>query len=227
MDPGCNCDKCELKGLFFHSVSEEELFAVCNSKSEFEHEKGGVIIEQGALIKDFIYLKSGLVKLYKTSKDQEQILKFAGPFDFVSILNIFSNSKYQYSVQALEDSVTCHVDFNEIRNMVLENGVFAHGLLQKMGQVSDDIIQESLEIRRHNLKGRIAIVLLYFANRVYESNEFELPLSRKEIAEYIGKTTENVIRALSDFRKSGIIKIYGKSIEIIDKDRLIQLSKFG
>jgi CRP-like cAMP-binding protein len=104
---------------------------------------------------------------------------------------------------------------------------FAHGLLQKMGQVSDDIIQESLEIRRHNLKGRIAIVLLYFANRVYESNEFELPLSRKEIAEYIGKTTENVIRALSDFRKSGIIKIYGKSIEIIDKDRLIQLSKFG
>jgi CRP/FNR family transcriptional regulator len=227
MDSSCNCDKCELKGLFFHSVSEEELVSVCNNKKENEHQKGDVIIEEGALIEDFIYLKSGLVKLYKTSGNQEQILKFAGPFDFVSILNIFSNSKYQYSVQALEDSVTCHVKFNEVRNMVLENGVFAHGLLQKMGQVSDDIIQESLEIRRHNLKGRVAIVLLYFADRVYESNEFELPLSRKEIAEYIGKTTENVIRALSDFKKSEIIKIYGKSIEIIDKNMLIQLSKFG
>lgn len=105
--------------------------------------------------------------------------------------------------------------------------MFAHGLLQKMSQVADDIIQESLDIRRHNIKGRIAIVLLYFADKVYERNEFELPISRKEIAEYIGKTTENVIRALSDFRKSGIIKIYGKSTEIVDKDPLTRLAKFG
>ncbi|PLX23864.1 MAG: hypothetical protein C0599_03355 [Salinivirgaceae bacterium] len=227
MDPNCTCEKCELKSLFFQSVSEEELFNVCNNKKENEHKKGDLIIAEGSVIKDFIYLKSGLVKLYKTTRDHEQILKFAGPFDFVSILNIFSHNKHQYSVMALEDSVTCHVDFAEVRNMVLENGVFAHGLLQKMGQVSDSIIQESLQIRRHNLKGRVAIVLLYFANRVYEKDEFELPLSRKEIAEYIGKTTENVIRALSDFRKSNIIKIFGKVIEIIDKERLERLSKFG
>ena len=227
MDPNCTCDRCELKSLFFQSVSEEELFMICNSKKEYAHVKGDLIIEEGTLIKDFIYLKSGLVELYKTTRNQMQILKFAGPFDFVSILNIFSNSKYQYSVKALEDSVTCHVDFGEIRDMVLENGVFAYGLLQKMGKVADGIIQESLEIRRHNVKGRVAIVLLYFANRVYEKDEFELPLSRKEIAEYIGKTTENVIRTLSDFRKSSIIKIFGKVIEIVDKERLERLAKFG
>ncbi len=227
MDSKCTCDKCELKSLFFQSVSEEELFTICNSKKEFTHKTGEVIIAENTPINDFIYLKSGLVKLYKSNKNQEQILKIAGPFDFVSILNIFNNTKYQYSVRALEDSVTCHIDFNEIRNMVLENGVFAHGLLQKMGQVADNIIQDSLKIRRHNLKGRIAIVLLYFAHEIYEKDDFELPLSRKEIAEYIGMTTENVIRALSDFRKSGIIKIFGKVIEIVDKERLERLAKFG
>lgn len=227
MDPNCTCDKCELKGLFFQSVSRDELFNICNNKKEIEHNKGDIIIAEGAIVKDFLYLKSGLVKLYKTTRDHEQILKFAGPFDFVSIFNIFSNVKYSYSVMALEDSVTCHINFSEVRNMVLENGVFAHGLLQKMGQVADNIIQESLQIRRHNLKGRIAIVLLYFAESVYEKDSFELPLSRKEIAEYIGMSTENVIRALSDFRKSNIIKIFGKVIEIVDMERLRRLAKFG
>ena len=62
--------------------------------------------------------------------------------------------------------------------------------------------------------------MLYFADRVYHNNTFDLPVSRKEMAEYIGMTVENVIRTLSDFRKDGIIKIYGATIEIIDKERL-------
>ena len=88
-------------------------------------------------------------------------------------------------------------------------------------------ILDSLEIKRKHLKGRVAHVLLYFANHIYENNEFELPISRREIAEYIGMTTENVIRTLSEFRKDKIIKIFGKDIQIADKKRLENISKFG
>ena len=54
-----------------------------------------------------------------------------------------------------------------------------------------------------------------------------MPVSRKEIAEYIGMTTENVIRTLSEFRHDGLIKIYGKLIEIIDKKMLERVSLLG
>ena len=61
----------------------------------------------------------------------------------------------------------------------------------------------------------------------YNSNIFELPVSRKEIGEFIDMTTENVIRTLSEFRKDNIIKINGKIIEIIDLSRLMQICEFG
>jgi CRP/FNR family transcriptional regulator len=60
---------------------------------------------------------------------------------------------------------------------------------------------------------------------IYLNDRFELPVSRKEIAELIGMTTENVIRILSEFRKEGIIRINGKEIEIADKTKLQFLSE--
>jgi len=96
-----------------------------------------------------------------------------------------------------------------------------------MSSISDKIIIESMEIRQRNLRGRVAYILLYFADKIFNSNEFELPISRKEIAEYIGMTTENVIRALSEFRKDKLIKIYGKLIEISDKKMLERVSLLG
>ena len=62
---------------------------------------------------------------------------------------------------------------------------------------------------------------------IYKSNVFELPVSRKEIGEFIEMTTENVIRTLSEFRKDNIIKINGKIIEITDYKRLKQICEFG
>ena len=81
--------------------------------------------------------------------------------------------------------------------------------------------------KRKNLKGRVAHVLIYFAQYVYRSHEFELPVSRREIADYIGMTTENVIRTLSEFRRDKIIKIYGKDIMISDIKRLENISERG
>ena len=68
---------------------------------------------------------------------------------------------------------------------------------------------------------------LYFSDQVYFSDSFDLPLARKEIAELIAMTTENVIRILSEFRKDGILKINGKTIEICNRSRLQQIMEHG
>lgn len=93
--------------------------------------------------------------------------------------------------------------------------------------MTDEIINTTLEISRKNLRGRIAFVLLYFARSVYKNNTFELPVSRKEIAEFIEMTPENVIRILSEFRKDGIIRINGKEISITDEKRLLVIAELG
>jgi CRP/FNR family transcriptional regulator len=224
----CDCEKCDLKDLFFKSVDDDIIEMVCNTKEENSFKAGDEIIKAGAFIEDFIYLKSGLVKLFKPGGDQKgQIIMIAKPFDFVSLLSVFSDQQYNYSVTALEDSVTCNIKLDEIKKMIHSNGDFAMSIMKKMSRVSDMIILESLTIRKKNIHGRVAYILLFFADQIYESDYFELPLSRREIAEFIGKTTENVIRTLSEFRKDKIIKIFGKEIEIVDKEKLKQISDLG
>ena len=70
-------------------------------------------------------------------------------------------------------------------------------------------------------------VILYFTKEIYNTRVFDLPVSRKEIADYIGMSTANVIRTMSDFKKDGIIKVFGKTIEVVDINKLEILSKRG
>jgi len=223
----CKCKDCELKELFFENVRDNELANICKLKQENTYFKGEDIINEGEEIKYFMYLKEGLVKLYRNAGNRDQIITFAGPLDFVSILSVFSDSNFNYSVTALEDSVVCCLDINTVKQIASQNSNFAMGLLKKMSTLSDNIIKTVLDIRRKNLRGRIAYVLIYFADEVYKKPSFDLPVSRKEIAEMIEMTTENVIRILSEFRKDGILKIFGKTIEVIEMERLKRICNFG
>ncbi|MCX7985443.1 MAG: Crp/Fnr family transcriptional regulator, partial [Bacteroidales bacterium] len=206
----------------------DEIEAVCTWKDERTYKKGEYVLKEGQPIEDFCYTKSGLVKLVRNvSEEEEQIIYFASRLDFISLLGIFSNTVYPYSVVALEETVVCSLRLTEVKTFIRTNGKFALSIIEKLNRVSDSIISTNLEIKRRRLPGRIAYILLYFANEIYHSNSFELPVSRKEIAEFIGMTTENVIRTLSDFRKDGIIRISGKTIEIIDLDKLNKIKQFG
>ena len=224
----CNCELCDLKTLFYAHLEEEEVETFCSGKVEKEYKKGDTIVKEGALIQDFVYLKSGLVKLFHTDSHQkEQIISIAKPFDYISLLSVFSNKRFNYSVTAIENSVTCCLDMQNIMNLVKTNGNYAIGIIEKMSTITDKIILTTLDIRKKNLRGRVAYVLMYFYDEIYNALEFELPLSRKEIGEYIGMTTENVIRTLSEFRKDKIISINGKIIEIRDLETLKSIAQFG
>jgi CRP-like cAMP-binding protein len=224
----CTCVECKLKTLFFEKVDSNELEMVCSSKIEYQFKKGDTIIREGDFINDFIYLKSGLVKLTRqTSNGKEQILSFAKPFDFVSLLSVFSSKRYNYSVIALDDTSICLLALADVKKTIHENGDFAMNLMVKLSEATDMIILDNLEIRRKHLKGRVAHVLIYFSEYIYKSNMIQLPVSRREIAEYIGMTTENVIRTLSEFKKDGIIRTFGKDIDIVDLVRLRSISEHG
>ncbi|MEI8226001.1 MAG: Crp/Fnr family transcriptional regulator [Bacteroidota bacterium] len=224
----CICANCDFRDIVFSYLDDASIDELCNNKEEQSFRKGEIINHEGEKITNFKYLKSGLVKLYRrTSNGEEQVITITRPFEFVSNMSIFSEERYQYSVSALEDSVVCIVKLDFIKELFLKNGGFAMGLLTKISRINDKIISQTLDIRQKNLIGRVAFVLLYFTKEIYNSRVFDLPVSRKEIADYIGMSTANVIRTLSDFKREGIIRVFGKTIEVVDVDKLEIISKRG
>lgn len=224
----CVCEHCDFREVVFATLDEASIKTLCEFKEERSYRKGEIINHEGEKITDFKYLKTGLVKLYRRSVNgEEQVITFTRPFEFVSNMSIFSEEKYKYSVSALEDSVVCSVNLDFIKDLFMKNGGFASNLLTKISLINDKIISQTLDIRQKNLAGRVAFVLLYFTKEIYKSRVFDLPVSRKEIADYIGMSTANVIRTMSDFKRDSIIRIFGKTIEVVDLDKLEIISKRG
>ncbi len=218
----CDCDQCHLRTIFFSTITEDKVEEYCASRVERSIKAKEMVIRQGQPIREFIYLKEGLVKLFRSTPNGNQIISIGRPLDFVSLLSVFADEEYSYSVSALENSVVCILELDEIRKLILTNGSFAYSIIKTMNKATDRILFNYLDINQKRLFGRVASVLLEFAD-IYKSDTFDLPISRKEMAQLVGMSIENVIRTISDLRKDNIIKVYGKSIEIVNRFRLVQV----
>lgn len=223
-----SCAKCIYRSWAFEKLSPAEFHRVESHKQEVYFQKGEVICHEGQEIRNFMYLRTGLVKLLTIEKNEkEHIISIGKPLDFVSLLNIFSNKRHIYTITAIENAVVCFVELDIIKELIRTNGEFALDFMEKISKVSDDVINTRMSINTKQLRGRIAYILLFFADHIYGNQDYELPVSRKEIAQLIDMSTENVIRILSEFRKDGLIDIEGKKMSIKDHARLKRIYDLG
>ncbi|MDI3525872.1 MAG: family transcriptional regulator, anaerobic regulatory protein [Tenuifilum sp.] len=226
--PGSKCSECGFRSSVFARLSDDQLDSLTASKTFAFAKKGEVIAKQGEGVKGFIFLRKGLAKLTRENPDgREQIIGIATPNDFVGLLSIFSSKKYQYNIIAIEDCEYCCVDYDMVMDLVSTNGDFAKTLLEKISQVSDLMMGTRLDLELRQLRGRVAFILCYFANEVYKSQKFNLPISRREIAELIDMRVENVVRILSELRRDNVIKIEGTTIEIVNPEKLRWMKEHG
>jgi CRP/FNR family transcriptional regulator len=214
--------------LVFESLNSLEINSLCNFKQEKTYKKGDIIVSEGDKIDEFFYIKTGLVKTYHTLYDgREKIVNIATPMDYISLLSVFSETYHKYSISALDDTTVCCVNLHKIKEIIKSNGEFALSLLERISKNADKIILQNLQLNSKHLRGRIAYIIILFADKIYNKESFVLPLSRKEIAQLIDMTTENVIRIISEFKKDKIIASVNKSIKVLDRKKLEQIAKHG
>ncbi len=223
-----SCNTCIYRKLLFDKLDEAEHRIIDESRTELAFEKGEVLRKEGQKVQSFMYLRRGLVKIYRTDKyGKDHILGISRPGDFISLLSVFSGATYNYSVAALEETQICDIKLNAIKSVIKTNPAFSLNLLNRISKISEDIINIQFELNQKQVRGRVAYVLLLLADRIFMKHEFKMPITRREVGEMITMTTENTIRTLSEFRKDGIIEISGKSIRIVDYQRLVTVSKNG
>ncbi|MBM3420432.1 MAG: winged helix-turn-helix domain-containing protein, partial [Bacteroidetes bacterium] len=75
--------------------------------------------------------------------------------------------------------------------------------------------------------GTVADIIMCLSNRIFKSRDFDLPLSRKDLAELTGMSQETVIRILRKFSDDKLIQMDGKRFRVLDHHRLTQISENG
>ena len=223
-----SCKTCVYRQLLFGDLNKKEYELINQTRTEKIFRRGEVIVKENDPIESFLYLRKGLVKLYKTDEHgKDHLISINKPGDFVNLLSIFSDQNFHYSINALEETFVCEVKLDVLKEVMASNSEFTLRILNRISHISDEVIVNRFEIARKQIKGRVAFILVFLADQIYKNHEYRMPITRRELGELISMTTENTIRTLSEFRKDGIVDMDGRIITILDYDRLVNVFKMG
>jgi CRP/FNR family transcriptional regulator, polysaccharide utilization system transcription regulator len=217
--------------LFFHNkdiISQHDIELIKSNCNIVQYQKKDVIFKQDTLTSHIMFIKSGLIKIFKQGKNNKSIiLKLVTPGNFLGLNSIFGETTFQYSAAAIEDSEILFIDFNTFNSILTKNGEFATSLLKNLSKENLHVIDRLIAQYQKQLPGKLADLLLYFAEKIYHDENFELPLTRNELAELAGTTKESLIRTLTEFKNDKIIELDGKKVKIKSMDIIKTLSRIG
>ena len=222
------CIDCVVKSTSIYNLDEDEIELLCNNSTEIEFQKGERIIKQGTFTQNIVFVKTGIVKMHLTGPlHKEEILKISKAPLFVGVPDVFANKVHSYSITALCDTSACFIDFTGYKYLVKNNGEFANEIIKTLSRDIVSHYQHCVSKLQKQLTATFAESLLYFSDRIFESDEFQLPLTRVEFGEYIGTTRETITKIISDFTKDNIIRVSGKKFHILNKKILQQICDAG
>jgi CRP/FNR family transcriptional regulator, polysaccharide utilization system transcription regulator len=192
------------------------------------HEKGEILFSQEKPISYFMFLNSGLVKVYKEEQNKKStILKITGPGNYIGLFTTFFESRYQLSAMILEKSELVYVNLNVIKEVLNENGKYAVHIIQQLSNEGMFLLNKLISFPQKQIPGRVAEVLLFFSTEIYRSNQFTLPLSRQEFADLVYSTKESISRTISEFKNDRMIDVDDREFHLKSVDLLRILSKLG
>lgn len=228
-DKKASCTDCS------HKIAGNSMFCSLDLKQFEELEdklrcltfkKGQVIFNEGNQPYGVYCIKSGKVKISKIGEEgKEQIVRLARDANLVGYRSVLSGTSYYATATALDETEVCYIPKAVIFNLIKENTSFSIAVI---GLLSDDLKRAENKITnmaQKHVRERIAeaILLLKECYGVTDDGKtINSNLTRREIANIAGTTTETSIRILSEFHKDKIIELNGKDITIINEDKLFK-----
>jgi CRP-like cAMP-binding protein len=213
---------------FFNFLTDQEIDLIKQNSNIVQYQKHGNIFLQQTRTSHIMYVKSGLVKIYKEGRMGKTItLNLEPAGNFIGLMSVFGKELHEFSATAVEPTEILFIDINAFRQVLGKNGEFATMLIHNISLYGLLIFNRLLAQTHKQLPGRIADVLLYFSETVYKSLIFSFPLTRRELAELAGTTKESFIRTLTEFKNDKIIVLNGPDVEIKSLTIVKTLSEKG
>lgn len=223
-----SCTVSNIAGNCFDFLTKEQLELIERNKMMVDYKKGEVIVKQGTFTSHIIVITEGLVKVFYEEGDQILILRIAAPQSLIGLTSLPLNQNlFQYTASAYVNTRVKLIDINIIRQLIIENSRFGAAIIDLLCEVTIQKNGRFFCLSNRQAYGKLADIILCLATNIFKSNEFELLLSRKELAELAGMSPESVIRTLKNFQDDGLIKIDGKMFSVIDPDGLVKICQLG
>jgi len=207
------CASCEARHRgICAALDAAQLIALARASHKHRAGEGEELVGEAESIESYSNVLSGVVKLTKTLSDgRQQIVGLRFPSDF---LGRPFRVESKLNAEAATKVSLCSFPRGAIERMMKEQPDLEHRLLQQTLKELDEAREWMVTLGRKTAAEKVASFLLLIAKNIdptaadnRRSATFELPLTRADIADFLGLTIETVSRQFTRLRADGVIAI--------------------
>ncbi len=178
---------------------------------------GSVFVTRDGAVKTVTYSEQG----------DEQIVGFHLPGELIG-LDALATGQHRCDAVALTDTSLCEIPFDQLGSIAGQIPGLQQQLMRVIGMTLDrDQDHRGLLVRRQ-ANERIALFLHGLSERLKtigrDPLRIRLPMSRIDIANYLGLALETVSRGFTRLEEDGLIDVHGRHVELIDAAALTRLA---
>ena len=217
-----------LRHSFYQFLNSEEKELIEKYGKTVHYRKNNSIFIQNTLTSHIMFIESELIKVFREGRMEKRIIiNIETPGNFLGLMSVFGRDTHEFSASAIEPSNILFIDINVFKHILKNNSNLSLYLLHLISISGIHILEKLVAQTHKQLPGRVADVLLYFSEKIYKSQRFTFPLTRRELAELAGTTKESFIRTLTEFKNDKIIEIDNSDVQIISMKIVKTLSELG
>ncbi len=224
MTRASRCEACPGRTGVCASVRTSELERYAMTRTSQTIAAGTTFVDESEPALNVFTVVSGVVKLFKLLVDgRRQIVGFLVPGD---MFGFAPNGKYTASAEAVSPVTVCRCPRRQLERAFAEfPGVerqFLNAINRELAAAQDQMVL----LGRKTAHERLASFLLSLSRlQTNGDNSIDLPMTRTDIADYLGLTMETVSRVFTVLKASGCIAANGSSkVYILDSDALAELA---
>jgi CRP/FNR family transcriptional regulator len=218
-----SCTTCAArKDTIFGSYCDCDAATVDSLKSSAYYKKNQPVFLEGSFPRGVYCLNQGKVKVFaRGDEGKEQIIHIAKEGEIIGFRSMFSEEPYKVSASTLEECNICFINKVDFLNMIDTNPTLRNGIMKELSKELGDRAMFITNMAQKSVRERLAFSLIILAD-IY--GDEQINLTREDMANFIGTATETLIRLLKDFKEEGILEIHTRKLEIINKDKLLQIA---
>lgn len=204
------CDQCDVRHkAMCAAVGDDQNDKLAALVAHRAYAPGQVIFEEGDPAETVFNISKGEVRLYKLLPDgRRQVTGFLAPGDF---LGLISDNHYAYGAEAIDRVELCCMRLSNLERLLIDIPPVRDRLLDMSRDELAAAQEQMLLLGRKSAREKIVSFLFqrirHMELEVRDGVEISLPMSRTDIADYLGLTIETVSRTFTSLREEGLIEL--------------------
>jgi CRP/FNR family cyclic AMP-dependent transcriptional regulator len=214
----------------FQGVDTDAAEALVKDLETVEYRKGEIVFSEGEPGDSLYIVLSGKIKVVRRAADGRQnLITLLGPSDMLGELSLFDPGPRTATATAVVDTRLSRLRKQSLRPWLSNRPEIAEQLLRVLARRLRRTNDALADLIFTDVPGRVAKNLLQMAGQFGSRDGGVLrvthDLTQEELAQLVGASRETVNKALADFASRGWLRLDGKSVIILDPERLARRAR--